>query len=171
MQRHFTVTGFVSQNGRTALHWHRLGRWLPPGGHVEPDEDPLQAVLREVQEELGLDVEVIAGERAFAYTHPRQLPVPAAMAVYDLEHGDRTVREHHQHIDLIYFTRPLVADAPAAGHSDDHAWIWVDEPTLRDNAVLTDERSGRAAPVPDDVRELAFAAIAAERRAPARAGG
>jgi 8-oxo-dGTP pyrophosphatase MutT (NUDIX family) len=171
MQRHFTVTGFVTQDGRTALHWHRLGRWLPPGGHIEPDEDPLQAVLREVREELGLDVEVIDGDPPFAYTHPRQLPVPAAMAVYNLQNGDRTVREHHQHIDLVYFTRPLVADAPGAASHDEFSWVWVDEPTLRRNAVLIDERSGAAAAVPEDVRELAFAAIAAERRAPARAGG
>ena len=54
MERHFTVSGFVSQAGKTALHWHRLGLWLPPGGHIEADEDPIQAVLREVQEETGL---------------------------------------------------------------------------------------------------------------------
>lgn len=28
--------------------------WLPPGGHVEPDEPPQATVLREAQEELGL---------------------------------------------------------------------------------------------------------------------
>ena len=30
--------------------------WLPSGGHVEPDEDPRQTVVRELKEELGLDV-------------------------------------------------------------------------------------------------------------------
>ena len=44
MERHFTATGFVSHDGRTALHWHRFGLWLPPGGHVEPNEDPIEAV-------------------------------------------------------------------------------------------------------------------------------
>lgn len=29
--------------------------WLPTGGHVEPGEHPRQTVLREVQEELGID--------------------------------------------------------------------------------------------------------------------
>ena len=29
-------------------------RWLPPGGHVEPGEDPRTTVVRELQEELGL---------------------------------------------------------------------------------------------------------------------
>lgn len=29
--------------------------WLPTGGHIEPDEDPRDTVLREAQEELGID--------------------------------------------------------------------------------------------------------------------
>ncbi|GAA4968687.1 8-oxo-dGTP pyrophosphatase MutT (NUDIX family) [Nonomuraea thailandensis] len=28
--------------------------WLPPGGHVDPGEDPRRTVLREVEEELGI---------------------------------------------------------------------------------------------------------------------
>jgi 8-oxo-dGTP diphosphatase len=32
----------------------KSGLWLPPGGHVEPDEHPRQAVIREAREELGL---------------------------------------------------------------------------------------------------------------------
>ncbi|GAB2831921.1 NUDIX hydrolase [Actinocorallia aurea] len=32
----------------------RSGLWLPPGGHVDDDEDPRLAVLRELREELGL---------------------------------------------------------------------------------------------------------------------
>ncbi|HKR52249.1 MAG TPA: NUDIX domain-containing protein [Pseudonocardiaceae bacterium] len=41
--------------------WHiglirhpRLGKWMLPGGHVEPDENPAEAALREVAEEAGL---------------------------------------------------------------------------------------------------------------------
>lgn len=30
------------------------GLWLPPGGHVEPDEHPAQTARREAQEELGI---------------------------------------------------------------------------------------------------------------------
>src|SRR5687767_14543986 len=36
---------------------HRNARlWLPSGGHVEPDEHPRATVVRELQEELGLDL-------------------------------------------------------------------------------------------------------------------
>ena len=30
--------------------------WLPPGGHVEPDEHPADTAGRELQEELGVDL-------------------------------------------------------------------------------------------------------------------
>ncbi|MBH0779493.1 NUDIX hydrolase [Nocardia bovistercoris] len=32
----------------------KAGRWLPPGGHVEPGEHPAVTARREVQEELGV---------------------------------------------------------------------------------------------------------------------
>src|SRR5258705_5067913 len=33
---------------------HRLQRWLQPGGHVEENEDPFVAAVREVPEETGI---------------------------------------------------------------------------------------------------------------------
>ena len=32
----------------------KAGKWLPTGGHVEPGEDPANAVRRELMEELGI---------------------------------------------------------------------------------------------------------------------
>ena len=47
--RHFTVTGFVVYMDSLLLHWHRkVKMWLPPGGHIEPNEDPVEAALREM---------------------------------------------------------------------------------------------------------------------------
>jgi 8-oxo-dGTP diphosphatase len=33
----------------------KASRWLPPGGHVEPGEDPRRTAFRETSEELGID--------------------------------------------------------------------------------------------------------------------
>ncbi|TCN38863.1 NUDIX domain-containing protein [Kribbella orskensis] len=39
--------------------------WLPPGGHVEPDEDPVDAARREASEELGVEAELADALPAF----------------------------------------------------------------------------------------------------------
>jgi 8-oxo-dGTP pyrophosphatase MutT (NUDIX family) len=36
-------------------------RWLPAGGHVEPDEDPASTARRELREELGIEAALIGG--------------------------------------------------------------------------------------------------------------
>src|SRR5215210_8716201 len=97
--RHFTVAVFVVWEGRVLLHWHRkLGMWLPPGGHIEEDELPDEAAVREVREETGLCVELV-GERRGDITDPVQLHRPAGVQLENIGPG-------HQHIDLIYFVRP-----------------------------------------------------------------
>lgn len=35
------------------VHHRKAGLWLPPGGHVDPGETPIQAAQREITEELG----------------------------------------------------------------------------------------------------------------------
>jgi len=154
MHRHFTVTGFVSDaghGGRTALHWHRLGIWLPPGGHIEPDEDPVQAMFREVLEETGLAVEIVSGGPAFGYLAPPQLPPPAAMAVYDIPR-DSQLDEPHQHIDFIYFARPVGPDPTLP--DDGMQWKWFDRDDLT-----------RSTEIHEDIRELGLAAIDAAQAA------
>ena len=97
--RHFTVAVFVVRDGKVLLHWHRkLGMWLPPGGHIERDELPDEAAVREVLEETGVEVDLV-GERREDVEDPVQLHRPAGVQLEDIGPG-------HQHIDLIYFARP-----------------------------------------------------------------
>jgi ADP-ribose pyrophosphatase YjhB (NUDIX family) len=105
--RDFTVAVFVIHNDHVLLHKHlKLGLWLPPGGHIEPNELPDEAALREVEEESGLVVELI-GQRGVDVSDPEaplQLVRPEGIQLEDISPG-------HQHIDLIYFARPIDATA------------------------------------------------------------
>lgn len=40
-------------------------RWLPPGGHVEPNEHPHDTVKREVKEELGIEADFLLDSPLF----------------------------------------------------------------------------------------------------------
>ncbi len=38
---------------------HVINKWLPVGGHIEQNETPDEALLREIKEETNLDVELL----------------------------------------------------------------------------------------------------------------
>ena len=153
--RHFTVAVFVVHDGRVLLHYHRqLGKWLPPGGHVEDNELPDDAAEREVLEETGIRVRLVGG-RGLPIENPRQLVIPAGIQVEDIYPG-------HQHIDLVYFAVPDVTDpmaleiAPHLAANDQVGWHGPDAlPTLGATAEIqawaaraVGELGGQASPGP-----------------------
>lgn len=145
--RHFTATGFVVSDGSALLHWHRkVKAWLPPGGHIEPNEDPVQAVLREVREETGLITEIVGSAPDLGLTYPDQVAPPFTIMVEDIHDP---VDGFHQHIDMIYFCRPVGPVEPL-----NEGWRWVTRGDLA-AAVHLDGHGGEAEPPPDDVRMLA----------------
>jgi 8-oxo-dGTP pyrophosphatase MutT (NUDIX family) len=96
--RDFTVAVFVVNNNRVLLHWHKkLQRWLPPGGHIEPNELPDEAAIRETLEETGVRITLIGyDDYAESDGDPRRLCRPAGIQL-------ETIAPGHEHIDLIYF--------------------------------------------------------------------
>lgn len=97
--RDFTATTFVVWRGKVLLHRHKkLRLWLPCGGHIEENELPDDAAMREVLEESGVDI-VLTGEKALDIAEPRQLIRPKGVQL-------ETIYPGHEHIDLIYFATP-----------------------------------------------------------------
>lgn len=57
---------FSPEQSKVLLVDHKKAElWLPPGGHVEPGEDPKETVLREAKEELGIEAEFLFEEPLF----------------------------------------------------------------------------------------------------------
>lgn len=102
--RHFTATTVVVHRGRVLLHRHKkLGMWLPVGGHIDRDELPHEAALREVTEETGLTVELYNPDPPIDFGDAHQLMRPMHILL-------ENINQFHQHIDFIYY---------ATAHSDD----------------------------------------------------
>lgn len=62
MARHFCASAFVINpyTKKILLVMHKKNkRWTQPGGHIEDDETPEEAALREVYEETGLRVRLL----------------------------------------------------------------------------------------------------------------
>jgi 8-oxo-dGTP diphosphatase len=86
--------------------------WLPPGGHVDPDEHPADTARREAREELGVEVEVrpafltatVTGGIGAGHTD---------VSIWYLVPGDRgwSVPEHDEFRAARWWTPPEIAAA------------------------------------------------------------
>ena len=143
MQKHFTATAFIvdSQN-RTLLLWHkRLGRWMPPGGHVDENETPEETARRECKEETGLDVEIVgdAQENLFAHNPDEgsMLKKPIALLLENIPVSEERGEPAHQHMDFLYLARPLdESQTPVLLEEEGADMRWF---TKEDIEVLSEE--------------------------------
>ena len=123
MTRDFTVAVFVIWQGCVLLHPHRkLGLWLPPGGHIDANELPDEAAVREVLEESGVRI-VLEARPAISHgaSSPVLLAQPRGMQLEDIEPG-------HQHIDLVYFAVPETGyDGLISSEGSPFGWYAADD--------------------------------------------
>ena len=96
----FTVAVFIVQKGKVlVVHHRKLDKWLPLGGHIELDEDPEQAALREAREESGIEVELLGERPPTTSPGTRALIAPRFLDIH-------RINENHEHIGMIYWARP-----------------------------------------------------------------
>jgi 8-oxo-dGTP pyrophosphatase MutT (NUDIX family) len=118
---HVTASALVVGRRGTVMHRHkRLGRWMQPGGHIDPGESPEDAAKREAQEETGLSVR-----------HPPGGPRMVHLDVHDAAKG-------HTHLDLRFLLLGADEDpVPPPGESPDVRWCsWEEAAELADDALV-----------------------------------
>lgn len=118
----FTVAIFVVHDERVLLIHHRqLDKWLPLGGHIELDEDPEAAALREAREESGLEVELLGERPPTTSPGTRALIAPRFLDIH-------RINDTHEHIGMIYWARVKGGDlALAAAEHHDIRWCSLEE--------------------------------------------
>lgn len=96
----YVVLADAADGGVLLVDHRNAGLWLPPGGHVEPDEHPADTAVREAGEELGVEL-----------PHTGTRAEPAFVTV------TRTVGRDHGHVDVsLWFVfaghreQPIVPD-------------------------------------------------------------
>ena len=132
--RHFVATVYVVNEGATALHEHgKLEMWLPPGGHLDRDELPHEAAVREAREELGLTVEIVTPTGDLRSETARSLPQPRHLLLEDIDGWNGEIA--HQHVDFVYYGRVGSRDIdPGPDEVAATAWEWFTPEQLRANA-------------------------------------
>jgi ADP-ribose pyrophosphatase YjhB (NUDIX family) len=93
-----TVDVFVVYQEKVLLRMHdKYHKWLGVGGHIELGEDSNQAALREVKEEVGLEVKLYNPNHVpFETENHKELVSP----VYLNRHR---INDVHEHSSAIYF--------------------------------------------------------------------
>ena len=124
----FTVSAYIlhPEDPKICLHLHlKLNKWMQPGGHIELNEDPEEALAHELLEEAGI------GPNEYEIIHTPEQPSPRGSKTLNLPFhlnvhpfGDTK----HKHIDFGYLVRAKTDKlAPGSGESKDIAWFSLQE--------------------------------------------
>lgn len=101
-----TSTAWALNDDKVLLVRHKkLNIWLAPGGHIELNELPHQAAVREFTEETGLKGEVISFATEMKGTSSEYLPLPFAVNLHTIN-KPRGNSFCEQHYAFSYFIKP-----------------------------------------------------------------
>ena len=124
-----TATVYVINDNKVLLHQHKKYKtWFPLGGHIEEDEFPHEAAIREAKEESGFDVKLIDTEIAPSIELARVRRVPSPFCL--LHEG---IGGDEDFFDFIYIaeTKEIVPH-PDSNESKDFKWFAYEELKISD---------------------------------------
>lgn len=134
MLRQFTAGAYILSEGRVLLIFHhKIQKWLPPGGHVEPNEMPCETAKREAFEETGIEIEIFSDEHIWIERwNANSFPRPFLCLLEEIPaYKDQPA---HQHVDYIYLAKPVGGfENPNLKEVGGLRWFSLDEVELLTN--------------------------------------
>lgn len=122
-----TAEVFIVHKGRVLLRKHdKYNMWLSVGGHVELHEDPNEAAVREVKEEVGLDVQLFDSRTFKPKTERYKELIPPEFT------NRHRISDTHEHVTMVYFAS---SDIDVVCNSEDEkseGLKWFSESELND---------------------------------------
>jgi len=126
----FTVEVFIVHKNKVLLRMHdKFKIWLSVGGHIELDEDPVEAAIREVREEVGLDVTIVDNTEL---PDPEDTFQPLIGPRYLFRHR---VTDKHEHVCFVYFATAdtdKLADSINEHEKADTVWATKEDLEIMD---------------------------------------
>jgi len=134
------VDVYVVNNGAVLLRLHdKYNYWGAPGGHIDPGEDVNEAAFREVWEEVGLKIELVAphGWVKSDSDHNKDLVPPMFV-------NRHKITETHDHSAFIFVAKSTSREISPQSQEDVEVaaeCIWVTKEEL-EKLAATDNRLG-----------------------------
>lgn len=130
MKRHFCAATFIIDPAtkKILLVKHKIfGKWVQPGGHIEENETPEEAALREAYEETGLHITLL-GER-----FPREDDFIRPLAIQKNRRSDGALN-----IDIMYVAVPNKMDELKYDPNESTDIGWFSRNELENISVFND---------------------------------
>lgn len=101
MKTDLVVAGYIFDKDKVLLvHHKKLDLWLPVGGHINGNETPDDALLREIKEEVGIGAEILdKGNFGIGGATIRNLAAPFHVNVHSAG--------NHNHCCLFYICKVI----------------------------------------------------------------
>ena len=105
LKRDFTATGYVINPTKTKIlvvFHKKLQKWIPAGGHIEPNELPHEAALREVFEETGVSAQILSDDPDIELNGIIDCQIPRPYSILYQVIPQSSKDQEHIHVDFIY---------------------------------------------------------------------
>lgn len=121
-----TAGCLIINDGKMLMLEHKkIGAWLPPGGHVEENEFPYEAAVRETKEETGIDVKLVGKDPINHKDEGAHTLIQPFAIVY--ENVPYKTQPMHIHFDMVYVAEVIGGDISKNSESTDIRWFSLEE--------------------------------------------